>query len=143
MSVPPELIVYVAAGLHAAFAVLELLPWGNPKLLRKVTDAFDLPELESGEPAISNRFSAQQLQLVATIVHNAGIYNAVLTGGLLWAIVTGNTISEVSMVLCAGAAVAGVFGMATLPGASAKFATGAQALLGAAGAFFVAQQISG
>jgi uncharacterized membrane protein len=51
---------------------------------------------------------------VATIVHNAGIYNAILAGGLLYAAYAGDPAGDVARVLLAGAVVAGMFGTLTL-----------------------------
>jgi uncharacterized membrane protein len=93
-----------AAGLHLVFMVAELFPWGLPKLLRILSEK--LPE---DEP-----FKDAQQKLVATIVHNAGIYNGIVAGGLLWASFGGDSAKEVARVMLLGAAVAGIFGTATL-----------------------------
>jgi uncharacterized membrane protein len=37
------------------------------------------------------KWTELQQPLVATIVHNAGIYNAILAGGLLWAAFAGES----------------------------------------------------
>lgn len=91
-----------AAGLHALFMIAELFPWSFPKLLQATSK-----KLPKGEP-----FTAAQQNLVATVVHNAGIYNGILAGGLLWAALGGAT--DVACVMLMGAAVAGVFGAVTL-----------------------------
>lgn len=59
-------------------------------------------------------FSEEQRKLVATIVHNAGIYNSILAGGLLWAALPGGGGSDAARVLLWGGIVAGVFGAVTL-----------------------------
>lgn len=41
-------------------------------------------------------FKAPQQKLVATIVHNAGIYNGILAGGLLWAAYAGFPANDVA-----------------------------------------------
>jgi uncharacterized membrane protein len=93
-----------AAGLHALFMVAELFPWQLPALLRKASKG-----LPRGEP-----FTSAQQMLVATIVHNAGIYNGIIAGGLLWAAFRGQPAIEVGGVMLFGALVAGVFGTATM-----------------------------
>ena len=110
-----------AAGLHAFFMLAEHFPWQLPLLLKIVGKK--LPPTE--------RFTAIQQKLVATIVHNAGIYNAILVGGFLWAAYKGEGAADVAFVLFAGAAVAGLFGTATLKSP----VTAIQAVVGIAGAW--------
>lgn len=93
------------AALHASFMVLEMFPWGSPVLLGIVSKT-----LPKDEPP----FSKDQRLLVATIVANAGIYNGVFAGGLLWAVWAHPLNRDVARVFLAGAAVAGIFGTATL-----------------------------
>ena len=93
-----------AALLHVFFMVSELFPWRLPVLLRLASKK--LPE---GEP-----FKDAQQELVATIVHNAGIYNGIVAGGLFWAAFGGDPAREVARVMLCGAAVAGAFGTATM-----------------------------
>ena len=107
--------------LHALFMVLEMFPWKSPVLLGVVSK-----KRLKGQP-----FTNDQRDLVATIVHNAGIYNAILAGGLLWAAVSDPPNRDVARVLLAGAAVAGAFGTATL---KSPF-TAVQAILGIVGLF--------
>lgn len=92
------------AALHGLFMACELFPWPSPILLKKISTA--LPKGQDWTPA--------QLPVVATIVHNAGIYNAIIAGGLLWAAVTGDPARDTARVLLLGAAAAGIFGTATL-----------------------------
>jgi uncharacterized membrane protein len=94
------------AVLHAVFMCCELFPWSNPVLLRLVSKK--LPEKE--------KFTSIQTTLVATIVHNAGIYNSIIAGGLLWAAAIGDPAiaAAVARVLLLGAGVAGAFGTVTL-----------------------------
>jgi uncharacterized membrane protein len=112
-----------AAALHACFMLCELFPWSKPVLLRIVSKK--LPEGE--------KFTAAQTTLVATIVHNAGIYNSIIAGGLLWAAVMGDPAILVARVLLIGAAVAGAFGTATLKSPL----TAIQAIVGIVGFFLV------
>jgi len=98
-------ILYVAAALHAGFMVAELFPWPMPALLSTVSKTW----LATDSP-----FTPAQQNLVATIVHNAGIYNGILAGGLFWAARQGTSSSDLSQVLLAGALVAGIFGAITM-----------------------------
>src|ERR1700682_5345601 len=90
-----------AAGLHAVFMIAELYPWPLPILPRKASGT----ALKDDKP-----FTPAQQRLVATIVHNAGIYNGILAGGLFWAAFQGDPATDVARVLLWGALVAGVFG---------------------------------
>jgi uncharacterized membrane protein len=99
----------------------ELFPWSLPVLLRVASK-----KLPDGEP-----FTATQRKLVATIVHNAAIYNGIVAGGLLWAAFGGSSATGVARVMLMGAAVAGVFGTATLKSP----VTAVQALVGIIGLF--------
>ena len=112
-----------AAALHALFMAAELFPWSMPILLRTVSRK--LPQ--------SERFTPAQQDLVDTIVHNAGIYNSILAGGLLWAAFLGASGAEVARVLLFGAVVAGVFGTATLKSP----VTAVQAVVGLVGLFLL------
>ena len=120
-----------AAALHALFAVGELYPWSSPMLLRKA-DA----KLRTGGgtgPSPGESWTPDQQKLVATIVHNAGIYNAILAGGLLWAASSRKVNRDVARVLLTGAGVAGVFGTATMKSPL----TAVQGVVGFAGAAVV------
>ena len=111
--------VLAVAALHVVFMALEMFPWGSPVLLGVVGR-----KLPSGQA-----LTDVQRPLVATIVHNAGIYNAVFAGGLIWAALADPLNRDVARVLLAGVAVAGLFGTATL---KSPF-TALQALLGIIG----------
>jgi putative membrane protein len=113
-----------AAVLHAAFMVAELFPWQLPVLLRMASKG-----LPKGEP-----FTSAQQTLVATIVHNAGIYNGILAGGLFWAAFRGDPAFEVARVMLFGALVAGVFGTATMKSP----VTAVQAVVGLVGLVLIA-----
>lgn len=118
----------VVAAVHAIFMLCELFPWSSPLLLRVVSKKLpDLPP-DVREPA-GRKWSTRQKPLVATIVQNAGIYNGIVAGGLLWAAMAGDAGRDVARVLLAGAAVAGIFGTATLKSP----VTAVQAILGIAG----------
>jgi putative membrane protein len=108
------------AALHVLFMVCEMYPWRLPILLRKASES-RLPGYQWADPP---------LPFVATIVHNAGIYNGILAGGLFWAaFVRGGPADDVARVLLAGATVAGVFGTVTLK----SWPTAVQALLAIVG----------
>jgi uncharacterized membrane protein len=96
--------LFGVAGLHALFMIAEFFPWSLPLLLRLASKK--LPE---GEP-----FTLAQQTLVASVVHNAGIYNGIVAGGLFWAALGGDSATAVARVMLIGAAAAGVFGTATL-----------------------------
>ena len=115
--------LFVAALLHVAFMVCELFPWPLPILLRLLS-----AKLPSGES-----FTGSQQKLVATIVHNAGVYNAIVAGGLFWAAWVSPSGTDVARVMLAGALVAGVFGTATLKSAL----TLVQAVVGIIGLYIV------
>jgi uncharacterized membrane protein len=113
----------LAAMLHVAFMLCELFPWSLPVLLRIAVKR--LPE--------DKQFTSAQQSLVATIVHNAGIYNSILAGGLFWSAISGDSAADVARVLLIGAVVAGVFGTATLKSPL----TALQAVVGIIGLFLI------
>jgi putative membrane protein len=110
--------------LHTVFMFCELLPWSLPVLLRLLAKK----RLAAGE-----EFTSAQQTLVATIVHNAGIYNGIVAGGLFWAAFAGDSATDIARVLLIGAGVAGVFGTTTLKSPL----TAVQALVGIIGFFLV------
>lgn len=127
----PEMSYYIAfvGAIHVIFAGCEMFPWANPILLRIV--AKRLPALAEGHG--DSKFSPAQQQIVATIVHNAGIYNAVLAGAFLWTFCRGDSATEFATVLFVGAAVAGMFGTVTLWSVVTAF----QAVLGIIGVYWL------
>jgi putative membrane protein len=123
----------VAALLHLSFMIGELYPWSVPvslKVASKTLEKFPLDEPLT--KAQKDRFDAQQ-ELSATIVHNAGIYNGILAGGLFWAAYAGLAATDVALVILVGAVVAGIFGTATLKSP----ATALQAAVGIVGLILV------
>src|SRR5215217_598246 len=102
-----QTLLIIAAILHAAFAIGEMFPWHYPFLLRSV--ARGLPDAGGGA-----RFSEAQLRGVATIVHNAGIYNVALAVGLAWAACP-NASKALAFPMFVGVTIVGAFGAATLP----------------------------
>ena len=96
-----------AAGLHAFFMVFELFPWSVPVSLQIANKR--LPNLPSDEPFTSaqEKLVVARQELTTTIVHNAGIYNGIVAGGLFWAAFAGGSATDVARVMLIGAAVAG------------------------------------
>jgi len=115
--------LFIAAGLHVLFMMAELFPWSLPLLLRVACKK--LPRGES--------FTAAQRALVATVVHNAGIYNGIVAGGLLYAGFHGEGAVAIARVMFAGAIAAGVFGTLTMKSPL----TAVQALIGIVGLFLI------
>ncbi len=112
-------LLVIAAILHFAFMLAELVPWPFPLLLRIASK-----RLPKGE-----FFTPSQQELVATVVRNAGIYNCILASGFVWAIMLGEAGLPVAQLLFAGALLAGAFGTATLKSP----VTAVQALVGLGG----------
>ena len=123
--------VLLVALLHAAFMAGELFPWPLPALLKKLSEK--LPKGTDHDIPRGRAWNDAQQRLVSTIVHNAGIYNAILAGGLMWAALQNPLNRDVARVLLAGAALAGGFGTATL---KSKF-TALQCLLGLGGLLWI------
>jgi len=119
-----------AASLHALFMGAELFPWQAPMLLGKAIKKLSLDPQFSPSDA---KFTEKQQKLVAAIVHNAGIYNGIVCGGLLWAAFAGSQGHDVARVMLLGAAAAGIFGTATL---KSPF-TALQAVVGILGLFII------
>ncbi len=89
--------LYGAAALHALFMVCELFPWSSPVLMRTVGKK--LPGGQVWTPA--------QHELVATIVHNCGIYNGIVAAGILGT-------ATLKSLLTAVQALVGLIGLALL-----------------------------
>ena len=113
--------------LHAVFFFAETFPWSEPLLLQSLlrTAATSASPAASqpaagGDAGTTGNVTKVLVQpesaraLFATVVHNAGIYNAILAGGLFWAFYRGRAANELALVLCIGVVVAGVFGAATI-----------------------------
>jgi uncharacterized membrane protein len=95
----------VSAGvLCAGFMVGELFPWRFPVVFKKASER--LPADQS--------FSKEQRETIAAVVHNAGIYNAIVAGGLFYAAFAGGSALDVAWVMFVGAIAAGIFGAITL-----------------------------
>ncbi len=99
-----QLAVASAALLHTLFAAGELLPWSSPLILSRVVKKWP------GKPDFSNDGN----RLVVAIVHNAGVYNAVVAAALLASIYSGEEALIVQATLLAGGVMAGAVGALTL-----------------------------
>lgn len=99
-----QLAVCIIAVLHVLFMIGELFPWHGPKImglvLKKWPRQLDL--------------SPNDQHLVAVVVHNAGVYNGIVAGGLFATAWVGRNAYPVQVVLLAGGIVAGIFGAVTL-----------------------------
>jgi putative membrane protein len=108
----------VAALLHLTFMVCELYPWQIPVSLAVASK--DIPAILPDQhftPEQQKWLDARQeltAKLTATIVHNAGIYNGIVAGGLFWAAYVGTASTDLALVMLIGAVLAGIFGTATL-----------------------------
>jgi uncharacterized membrane protein len=123
-----------AAALHASFMAAELLPWPRPLLLQMASEKLrPIPDLTKDQLSPEPQFTDEQLKLIATIVHNAGIYNGIVAGGLLWAATHEEDRHPVARVMLVGATAAGIFGTMTLKSG----ATALQGLVGLVGLFLV------
>jgi Protein of unknown function (DUF1304)/Protein of unknown function (DUF1501) len=126
--------LFGAAALHASFMAAELLPWPRPLLLKKASENLrPIADLTKDELPPEAKFTDEQLKLIATIVHNAGIYNGIVAGGLLWAAIHENDGHHVARVMLLGATAAGIFGTMTLK----SWPTAFQGLVGLVGLFLV------
>jgi uncharacterized membrane protein len=115
-----------AAALHVFFMFGEMFPWPFPMVLKQSFKKW--PEKE--------KLSETEQELLSTM-HNAGIYNAVLAGALLWAAMHGPAGAETGRMLLVGVAVAGAFGTATLKAPFVRVGCGVQAAVGIVGLFVV------
>jgi putative membrane protein len=104
----------VAALLHLSFMVCELYPWQIPVSLAAAGKG--IPAILPDQPFTpeQQKWLEARQELTATIVHNAGIYNGIVAGGLFWAAYAGIASTELALVMLIGAVVAGIFGTATL-----------------------------
>jgi len=125
-------VLLVAGLLHAGFVFAEMYPWSNPLLLSVVSRKRKLPQLPKDLAPGGGYFTDQQQLLLAGIVHNAGIYNAILAGGFLWATCPGVS-TDVARVMLIGAVIAGIFGAVTLK----TWVPGLQVVVGAIGLYFI------
>jgi len=117
-----EIVLGIGALLHAFFMFLELYPWPWPFALK-------------GSPLEGSLTDVQQ-KFVAGILHNVGIYNGILAGGFLFALLREPVRVPVGEVMFAGALAAGIFGAATLE-SLARYLAAVQAAVGVFGLYLV------
>lgn len=89
-----DILIAVAALLHAWFLVLEIFLWDKP-LGRRVF-----------------RMSAEQAAATKTLAINQGLYNGFLVAGLVWGLIGGDIRVKVFFLACV--ILAGVLGAATV-----------------------------
>lgn len=111
-----QIAVFCIGLLHVVFAVGELHPWGGPKIMLVVLKKWARP-LDLSE---------NDRNLVAMIVHNAGVYNGIVGAGLFATLWCEAAAQPVQVTLLAGGIVAGLVGSVTL-----SKATIVQAIAGA------------
>jgi uncharacterized membrane protein len=114
-----KIVLVAVATLHLGFMLAELFPWPNSLLLRNMLGKMP-----------SERFSSIQLDLIANVVRNAGIYNGIVAGGLFYCARAGDFAA--ARVLLVGVVAAGIFGAFTLK----SYIPVGQALLGLVGYFW-------
>jgi uncharacterized membrane protein len=112
----PQIAICFIGIFHIAIMVGELYPWERPWIMARVLEKWSQP-LD---------LSINDTQLVASIVHNAGIYNGIVGAGLIATASIGPAAFRAQLTLLAGGVVAGLFGAKTL-----SVATIGQAFLGA------------
>jgi putative membrane protein len=89
------LLVGLVAIIHLAIAGVEMFLWKRPRIHQRLA------------------FSHAEAVKVAPIVANAGLYNAFLAAGLIWALATGPA-GPVATFFLVCVVVAGLFGAVTL-----------------------------
>jgi uncharacterized membrane protein len=112
----PQIAICFTGIFHIAIMVGELYPWERPWIMARVLEKWPQP-LD---------LSVNDTQLVAAIVHNAGIYNGIVGAGLIATASVGPASFGAQVALLAGGVVAGLFGAKTL-----SAVTIGQAILGA------------
>ena len=97
-----NLIVGGIGIIHVGIMGLELYPWTRPIAMSGVLKTKKI------EP------SPDDAELIATIVHNSGIYNGVVAAGLIASAWCESSARGVQIALLSGVIVAGLFGARTL-----------------------------
>lgn len=87
-------LVLLTAILHLWFMVLEMFLWQKPLGLKTF------------------RMSAEQARLTATLAANQGLYNGILAGGLVFALLSGHTPTLIFFL--AAIIIAGLYGARTV-----------------------------
>ena len=90
------LLMSVVAAVQCLIAAVEMFLWQRPRIHRRLD------------------FTADEARKVAPIVANAGLYNAFLAAGLVWALLAGSATPGVGPFFLSCVIVAGLFGAVTL-----------------------------
>ena len=90
------LLLSVVAIVQCAIAFVEMFLWRRPRVHSRL------------------HFSVDEARKVAPIVANAGLYNAFLAAGLIWALLAGSNTPGVAPFFLSCVIVAGLFGAVTL-----------------------------
>ena len=105
MTFTPHLIAVALIGLlHVFFTFAELFPWRSPLILKAVINKWPKPLV----------LDSNGKNLMAMIVHNAGIYNGIVAAALFVALLAGPEALPIQISLLIGGIVAGIFGALTL-----------------------------
>ena len=88
-------LIALVAFLQIAIAFVEMFLWNRPRIHSRL------------------QFTDAEAKKVAPIVANAGLYNAFLAAGLIWALVIGRR-PDIAIFFLTCVVVAGVYGAATL-----------------------------
>jgi len=100
----PTIAVVGIGVLHVFFMLGELIKWERPLVMDLVLKKWPQPL----------NLSPGQSHFVSNVVHNAGIYNGIVAGGLFASASLGPNAFPVQVALLTGGIVAGLFGAATL-----------------------------
>ena len=113
-----KIALILAAVLHFGFFGMEMFPWSEPFILKKIVEAENKkPDKEEIE------FLSPEKELVANIVHNAGVYNLIVAMGFVWCLVPSlfggqldaTSIRSIQCFFFSAALVAGLFGLTLSP----------------------------
>src|SRR6266542_3657825 len=107
-------ILILAALVHLGFMGCELYPWRVPIALVDVLKGIP-PIPVSSDPQVAaeqQKGIEAREKLAATVVHNAGIYNGIVAGGLFGAAYTGIAGTDLALGMLIGAVGGGIFGAA-------------------------------
>jgi putative membrane protein len=89
-------LIGVVAFVQIVIACVEMFLWSRPRVHGRL------------------HFTAAEAQRAAPIVANAGLYNAFLAAGLIWALLAGAARPDIAIFFLTCVVIAGVFGAMTL-----------------------------
>ena len=90
MNIVVNIIIGIAALLHAYFLILEMFLWDHPFGRKRF------------------KMTPEYSKASASLAANQGLYNGFLTAGLVWGLVAGNASIKIFFLVCV--VVAGVYG---------------------------------